>query len=371
MVVPEEAVVGEGLRHLVYPVKDNVVERRVIRIGQRQGGKVEVRRGPAARRDDRRARRAARPRRHHGRRRGRSERAAGRRRAARRDAGARREPGTRREPGGCRHDAGRAPLNPARGAPAAAVGGSDRSRFPDAGEDAVVRRDRNRHAGLRPLHPPPRLRRRGQPAADRRRPRLPRSTCRCANTRRSTRRSSPSRRSITAPRTRSSRAGSPSSSRAPSPASRASGRSPRRARTTARPSRSSSTSSRNPEAATSDVRDRVSRIIGRLPDGADTPVVRKVDANAQAILWIGVTSTTLDSLELTDFLKRVYVDRLSTRARRRQCLSRRRAALRHAHLDRPAGARRARPHRRRTSRTRSSARTSSCRAAASSRRSAS
>jgi len=70
--------------------------------------------------------------------------------------------------------------------------------------------------------------------------------------------------------------------------------------------------SRNPEGATSDVRDAVSRVIGRLPDGADTPVVRKVDANAQAIMWIGVTSTTLDSLELSDYLKRVYVDRLST-----------------------------------------------------------
>ncbi|HEY8384475.1 MAG TPA: efflux RND transporter periplasmic adaptor subunit [Microvirga sp.] len=42
VVVPEEAVVSEGLRHVIYPVKDNKVERRVIRIGQRQGGKVEV-----------------------------------------------------------------------------------------------------------------------------------------------------------------------------------------------------------------------------------------------------------------------------------------------------------------------------------------
>src|ERR671920_696006 len=70
--------------------------------------------------------------------------------------------------------------------------------------------------------------------------------------------------------------------------------------------------SRDPEAATSDVRDAVSRVTGRLPDGADTPVVRKVDANASAILWVGVTSTTLDALELSDYLKRVYVDRLST-----------------------------------------------------------
>jgi len=42
VVVPEEAVVSEGLRHVVYPVKDNKVERRVIRIGQRQNGRVEV-----------------------------------------------------------------------------------------------------------------------------------------------------------------------------------------------------------------------------------------------------------------------------------------------------------------------------------------
>lgn len=42
VVVPEEAVVSEGLRHLVYPVKDRIVERRVVRIGQRQAGRVEI-----------------------------------------------------------------------------------------------------------------------------------------------------------------------------------------------------------------------------------------------------------------------------------------------------------------------------------------
>jgi len=42
VVVPEEAIVSEGLRQIIYPVKDNKVERRVIRIGQRQNGKVEV-----------------------------------------------------------------------------------------------------------------------------------------------------------------------------------------------------------------------------------------------------------------------------------------------------------------------------------------
>ncbi|HEX8166813.1 MAG TPA: efflux RND transporter periplasmic adaptor subunit [Beijerinckiaceae bacterium] len=42
VVVPEEAIVGEGLRHLIYVVKDNLVERRVVRIGQRQEGRVEI-----------------------------------------------------------------------------------------------------------------------------------------------------------------------------------------------------------------------------------------------------------------------------------------------------------------------------------------
>ncbi|MGO4704963.1 efflux RND transporter permease subunit [Microvirga sp. 2MCAF38] len=69
---------------------------------------------------------------------------------------------------------------------------------------------------------------------------------------------------------------------------------------------------RNPEAATSDVRDAVFRVVGRLPDGVDQPVVRKVDDNASAIMWVSVTSSSLDALELSDFLKRVYVDRLST-----------------------------------------------------------
>jgi membrane fusion protein (multidrug efflux system) len=48
IVVPEEAIVSEGLRQIVYPVKDGKVERRVIRLGQRQGGKAEVVEGLSA-----------------------------------------------------------------------------------------------------------------------------------------------------------------------------------------------------------------------------------------------------------------------------------------------------------------------------------
>ena len=43
VVVPEEAIVGEGLRHLIYVIKDDkTVERRVVRIGQRQSTVVEI-----------------------------------------------------------------------------------------------------------------------------------------------------------------------------------------------------------------------------------------------------------------------------------------------------------------------------------------
>lgn len=43
VVVPEEAIVGEGLRHLLFVVKgDRTIDRRVVRIGQRQNLTVEI-----------------------------------------------------------------------------------------------------------------------------------------------------------------------------------------------------------------------------------------------------------------------------------------------------------------------------------------
>ena len=96
--------------------------------------------------------------------------------------------------------------------------------------------------------------------------------------------------------------------------------------------------SRNPEGR--DLRRArcgVARRSAACPTEPDTPVIRKVDANAQAIMWIGVTSNSLDALELSDFLKRVYVDRLSTVPGVANVSSRRRAAICHADLDRPAG----------------------------------
>lgn len=45
MIAPEEAIVAEGPRQVAYVVKDNKIERRVVMIGQRSFGKVEIMEG--------------------------------------------------------------------------------------------------------------------------------------------------------------------------------------------------------------------------------------------------------------------------------------------------------------------------------------
>jgi multidrug efflux pump len=67
---------------------------------------------------------------------------------------------------------------------------------------------------------------------------------------------------------------------------------------------------RNVEEAANDVRDKVSRIRGQLPREADDPVVSKVDANAQPIFWIALTSDQHSQLELSDVADRVLKERL-------------------------------------------------------------
>ncbi|MDP3801698.1 efflux RND transporter permease subunit [Brevundimonas sp.] len=64
--------------------------------------------------------------------------------------------------------------------------------------------------------------------------------------------------------------------------------------------------------AANDVRDRVSRVVGRLPDQADPPEVAKADTNSQPIMILFLRSPTLDRLELTDYADRYLIDRLAT-----------------------------------------------------------
>jgi membrane fusion protein (multidrug efflux system) len=45
VLVPEEAVVNEGLRHVVFVVADGKVDRRLVTIGQRQDARVEIMEG--------------------------------------------------------------------------------------------------------------------------------------------------------------------------------------------------------------------------------------------------------------------------------------------------------------------------------------
>ncbi len=68
---------------------------------------------------------------------------------------------------------------------------------------------------------------------------------------------------------------------------------------------------RDLEDATNDVRNAVSRARGQLPADLDEPVIRKADADADAILWFALSSTTLDRTQLTDYAERYIVDRLA------------------------------------------------------------
>lgn len=64
------------------------------------------------------------------------------------------------------------------------------------------------------------------------------------------------------------------------------------------------------EDAAADVRDRVSRVRGRLPDEVDEPVINKVEADADPILYLAFTSDRISSLDITDFVDRDARDRL-------------------------------------------------------------
>ena len=68
--------------------------------------------------------------------------------------------------------------------------------------------------------------------------------------------------------------------------------------------------SQNVNEAANEVRDRVSRIRGTLPQEIEDPIISKVDANAQAIVWLALYSTHHSGLELSDFADRVLKERI-------------------------------------------------------------
>ena len=68
---------------------------------------------------------------------------------------------------------------------------------------------------------------------------------------------------------------------------------------------------RDIEAATNDVRDRVSGVIDNLPEEAEPPDIQKADSSDDVILWLNLVSDRLDTMELTDYAKRYLQDRFS------------------------------------------------------------
>ena len=69
---------------------------------------------------------------------------------------------------------------------------------------------------------------------------------------------------------------------------------------------------RDIDAAANDVRDRVSRVLGGLPDEADPPQIIKADASADPVMLVSFSSDTMSMLEVTDYAERNLIDRLST-----------------------------------------------------------
>ena len=69
---------------------------------------------------------------------------------------------------------------------------------------------------------------------------------------------------------------------------------------------------RDPDAAAADVRDRVGRVRGRLPDEIEEPVIQRVEADAQPIIYLAFFSDRHSPLEITDYADRFVKDRLQT-----------------------------------------------------------
>ncbi len=68
--------------------------------------------------------------------------------------------------------------------------------------------------------------------------------------------------------------------------------------------------SRDLESATSDVRDRVGRARRLLPDDADEPIISKVEADAQPILFLALFSDSHSPLFVSDYANRFIKNRL-------------------------------------------------------------
>ena len=69
---------------------------------------------------------------------------------------------------------------------------------------------------------------------------------------------------------------------------------------------------RGVEAAAQDVRDKVARVRGRLPEDVREPVVAKQEADAQPFFWLALSGENYDLLQLSDVGDRLVKSRLQT-----------------------------------------------------------
>ncbi|MBU3648485.1 MAG: efflux RND transporter permease subunit, partial [Limnohabitans sp.] len=70
--------------------------------------------------------------------------------------------------------------------------------------------------------------------------------------------------------------------------------------------------SRDADSAAADVRDKVSRVRQRLPQGIDEPVIAKVEADAFPVIWLSFSADTLNVLQLTDYANRIAKPMMQT-----------------------------------------------------------
>ena len=64
--------------------------------------------------------------------------------------------------------------------------------------------------------------------------------------------------------------------------------------------------------AANDIRERIARIIDNLPEDSKAPEVRKASAGFSTSMWLSVSSTSWNSLDIGDYVKRNLVDAFSS-----------------------------------------------------------
>ncbi len=68
---------------------------------------------------------------------------------------------------------------------------------------------------------------------------------------------------------------------------------------------------RDIDQAANDIRDRVSRVIDRLPEDVRPPEIAKADSDARPVQWFSLQSENMDSMALTDYAQRYLVDQFT------------------------------------------------------------